>query len=468
MTDAYAAWHTATQDSLANPHTDSPSSVSDDESSPSHGLVGSVSGSFDEFMPNPATTFADSFQSASFADEDDNTFSDFLAPASAELPAGEASAAGPKRRSRRPPNTAERRATHNAVERARRETLNGRFMDLAAALPSMAHVKRPSKSMIVNKCERFVLSARPPGPALWYLCSFRCLTILFALAHTHTALDFIETALAREKALLEQNDVLRSQLNELRAQRGMGPLDETPALPPWNHKKKPVQAKQSNNTDNNKTNKNNSNSNTKNEDQKPVERRDSVMSVQSDQSHQSATSPRTVSSVETPNTDASGFSPKSMSTSLSASSAPSSQFQRPTTLSEGQKGPAGSVSGGVANSNFSGDVWGMRAQLQAAISNVGGFNPHTGAPLLSFDPFAQSTPQQQQQQPGALDLNSYLSALQRQQQQQQQQSSSSTYLQGIGAYTQSLSNLQPSQNPAPISSYPTQAANNNMFAGLPP
>ncbi|THU79327.1 hypothetical protein K435DRAFT_590855, partial [Dendrothele bispora CBS 962.96] len=31
------------------------------------------------------------------------------------------------RHSSRRPSTAERRATHNAVERARRETLNGRF-----------------------------------------------------------------------------------------------------------------------------------------------------------------------------------------------------------------------------------------------------------------------------------------------------------------------------------------------------
>lgn len=34
----------------------------------------------------------------------------------------------PKRKPSRRANTAERRATHNAVERARRETLNGRFL----------------------------------------------------------------------------------------------------------------------------------------------------------------------------------------------------------------------------------------------------------------------------------------------------------------------------------------------------
>ena len=36
--------------------------------------------------------------------------------------------AQPKRKPSRRANTAERRATHNAVERARRETLNGRFL----------------------------------------------------------------------------------------------------------------------------------------------------------------------------------------------------------------------------------------------------------------------------------------------------------------------------------------------------
>jgi hypothetical protein len=37
-------------------------------------------------------------------------------------------APAPKRRAARRANTAERRATHNAVERMRRETLNGRFL----------------------------------------------------------------------------------------------------------------------------------------------------------------------------------------------------------------------------------------------------------------------------------------------------------------------------------------------------
>ncbi|KAJ2906734.1 hypothetical protein GGI21_004002, partial [Coemansia aciculifera] len=46
---------------------------------------------------------------------------------------------------------AQRRAAHNAVERARRESLNGQFQDLASAVPSLIHIKRPSKATIVEK-----------------------------------------------------------------------------------------------------------------------------------------------------------------------------------------------------------------------------------------------------------------------------------------------------------------------------
>ncbi|GBE81635.1 hypothetical protein SCP_0400060 [Sparassis crispa] len=63
------------------------------------------------------------------------------------------------RRSQRA-NTAERRATHNAVERQRRETLNGRFLDLAALLPNLSQIRRPSKSSIVNSSIAHVHSSR--------------------------------------------------------------------------------------------------------------------------------------------------------------------------------------------------------------------------------------------------------------------------------------------------------------------
>lgn len=46
---------------------------------------------------------------------------------------------------------AERRAEHNAVERARRESLNGKFQQLAESLPNLQNYRRPSKGQIVDK-----------------------------------------------------------------------------------------------------------------------------------------------------------------------------------------------------------------------------------------------------------------------------------------------------------------------------
>ncbi|ORX53180.1 hypothetical protein DM01DRAFT_1346282 [Hesseltinella vesiculosa] len=50
-----------------------------------------------------------------------------------------------------PQTKAERRAEHNAIERARRETLNGKFQKLAEALPNLQNYRRPSKGQIVEK-----------------------------------------------------------------------------------------------------------------------------------------------------------------------------------------------------------------------------------------------------------------------------------------------------------------------------
>ncbi|WWC60449.1 uncharacterized protein I303_103021 [Kwoniella dejecticola CBS 10117] len=55
-----------------------------------------------------------------------------------------------KSKPRKRVNTAEKRSQHNAIERARRETLNGKFLSLARLLPSLANSRRPSKSAIVN------------------------------------------------------------------------------------------------------------------------------------------------------------------------------------------------------------------------------------------------------------------------------------------------------------------------------
>lgn len=116
------------------------------------------------------------------------------APANAAAPA----AAQPKRKPSRRANTAERRATHNAVERARRETLNGRFLDLAALLPNLSQIRRPSKSSIVNS----------------------------SIAHIHASRRHRLLA-ARELRMLKlESDALRRELNEWRDRSGLPRVEE--------------------------------------------------------------------------------------------------------------------------------------------------------------------------------------------------------------------------------------------------
>lgn len=102
--------------------------------------------------------------------------------------------------------SAERRASHNAIERARRESLNGRFLQLAATLPAISDVQRPSKSLIVNK-----------------------------------SLDFVKDALNRETMyrlkidnMHQESMRLREQLNSFLAQAGMDlvPMPTMDELPP--------------------------------------------------------------------------------------------------------------------------------------------------------------------------------------------------------------------------------------------
>lgn len=46
---------------------------------------------------------------------------------------------------------AERRAEHNAIERARRENLNTKFQQLAHSLPNLQNDRRPSKGTIIER-----------------------------------------------------------------------------------------------------------------------------------------------------------------------------------------------------------------------------------------------------------------------------------------------------------------------------
>ncbi|TCD60848.1 hypothetical protein EIP91_009413, partial [Steccherinum ochraceum] len=124
------------------------------------------------------------------------------APASSAVPAGASAhasnAAQAKRKPSRRANTAERRATHNAVERQRRETLNGRFLDLAALLPNLSQIRRPSKSSIVNS----------------------------SIAHIHASRRHRLLA-ARELRLLKlEADALRREINEWRDRSGLPRVEE--------------------------------------------------------------------------------------------------------------------------------------------------------------------------------------------------------------------------------------------------
>jgi hypothetical protein len=111
-----------------------------------------------------------------------------------------APSSGPKRKPSRRANTAERRATHNAVERQRRETLNGRFLDLAALLPNLSQIRRPSKSSIVNS----------------------------SIAHIQASRRHRLIASRELKMLKLEADALRREVNEWRDRSGLPRVDEPP------------------------------------------------------------------------------------------------------------------------------------------------------------------------------------------------------------------------------------------------
>ncbi|KAJ7165014.1 hypothetical protein C8R46DRAFT_302572 [Mycena filopes] len=95
-------------------------------------------------------------------------------------------------------NTAERRATHNAVERQRRETLNGRFLDLAALLPNLSQIRRPSKSSIVNS----------------------------SIAHINASRRHRLLAAQQLRLVKNEADALRHEVNEWRMRAGVPAVEE--------------------------------------------------------------------------------------------------------------------------------------------------------------------------------------------------------------------------------------------------
>ena len=108
-----------------------------------------------------------------------------------------------KSKPRKRVNTAEKRHQHNAIERARRETLNGKFIHLARLLPSLANSRRPSKSAIVNG------------------------------SIAHLALQREERLLAVQllRKVCAEHDALLSEVNDWRTHAGYPAKDAKPA---WN------------------------------------------------------------------------------------------------------------------------------------------------------------------------------------------------------------------------------------------
>ncbi|KXN84521.1 Transcription factor MYC2 [Leucoagaricus sp. SymC.cos] len=132
---------------------------------------------------------------------------DSVATANQQQPAQAANPSSPtsttansqvKRKPSRRANTAERRATHNAVERQRRETLNGRFLDLAALLPNLSQIRRPSKSSIVNS----------------------------SIAHIHASRRHRMLAARELRLLKHETDALRREINEWRDRAGIPRVEE--------------------------------------------------------------------------------------------------------------------------------------------------------------------------------------------------------------------------------------------------
>jgi hypothetical protein len=123
---------------------------------------------------------------------------DGAAPAPVPGAAAAANAAAAKRKSSRRANTAERRATHNAVERQRRETLNGRFLDLAGLLPNLSQIRRPSKSAIVNS----------------------------SIAHIHASRRHRTLAARELRHLKLEADAYRREINQWRERSGLPGIEE--------------------------------------------------------------------------------------------------------------------------------------------------------------------------------------------------------------------------------------------------
>ncbi|KAJ7082408.1 hypothetical protein B0H15DRAFT_993824 [Mycena belliarum] len=90
-------------------------------------------------------------------------------------------------------SSAARRASHNAVERQRRDKLNARILELASLLPNLAGVRRPSRIAITRS----------------------------SIAHIYSARRHRILAAQQLRALHAEVDALRSEVNQWRQRAGI-------------------------------------------------------------------------------------------------------------------------------------------------------------------------------------------------------------------------------------------------------
>jgi len=90
-------------------------------------------------------------------------------------------------------STAARRASHNAVERQRRDKLNARILELASLLPNLAGVRRPSRIAITKS----------------------------SIAHIHSSRRHRMLASQQLRALHAESEALRGEVNQWRHRAGV-------------------------------------------------------------------------------------------------------------------------------------------------------------------------------------------------------------------------------------------------------
>ncbi|KAJ7168871.1 hypothetical protein C8R46DRAFT_241314 [Mycena filopes] len=95
-------------------------------------------------------------------------------------------------------STAARRASHNAVERQRRDKLNARIMELASLLPNLSGVRRPSRIAITKS----------------------------SIAHVHNSRKHRILAAQQLRALHVENEALRTEINQWRHRAGVHSVPE--------------------------------------------------------------------------------------------------------------------------------------------------------------------------------------------------------------------------------------------------